>query len=225
MFFEVLIFVILSVVIGLMFLFFGFPFFRILLPIFAFFVGVAFGYNGLESLLGAGFVSGTLGLILGVVLGLVFAALAYFFYELVIVLFGVAAGYVLGAGFMMALGAGPRDFFTVLVGIIVAVVLGIVFVMVAMPKFLVVLFTAAAGAMAVVMGILVLFGEVPEVAASLQLTTYVVQGSFFWLIVWGVLAAIGMIFQYSLASANGEDLSGNYSPAMSSKAKSSKKKK
>ena len=81
MFFEVLVFVILSVIVGLMFLFFGFPFFRILLPIFGFFVGLAFGFNGLENLLGTGFITGTLGLILGVILGLVFAALAYFFYE------------------------------------------------------------------------------------------------------------------------------------------------
>lgn len=182
-----------------MFLFFGYPFFRILLPIWAFFAGLAFGYTGIEQLMGTGFISVTLALVIGIIIGLVLAVVAYFLYSLAVYLFGITVGYVLGSGLMIAIGFSP-GFMTALVGVAVAILFAVLFAMTAMPKLFIILLTAAGGAMAVIMGLFVLFGTLPEVAANLQLTSYLVSGSWFWMLVWIILAIVGVAFQYSITA-------------------------
>lgn len=205
---EVLVFFILALIIGLMFAFFGYPFFRFLLPIWGFFTGLAFGVRGLESLLGEGFVSLSLGLIIGLFVGLILAALAYYVYAFAVYLFGITMGYVMGVGLMMAIGF-DQGLITFLVGVGGAILFAFLFSMARMPKFLIILLTAAGGAMAVMMGVFVLFGKVPTMAASLELTRYVVWGSWFWLLLWAVLAGFGMAFQYAITNAT-EDLAATY---------------
>lgn len=197
---EVLLFFVLAVIIGLMFTFFGYPFFRFLLPIWGFFAGLFFGIRGIEALLGPGLIPVSLGLILGFVIGVVLAALAYFVYSVAVYIFGITMGYVLGAGLMLALGFG--GFLAFVVGIVGALGFAFLFSMARMPKFLIIFLTAAGGAMAVLMGVFVLFGKVPTVAASLELTRYMVWGSWFWLIIWAVLAGFGMAFQYAVVQAS-----------------------
>lgn len=206
--FEVLIFFVCSVVIGLLFMFLGYPFFRLLLPIWAFFVGLSFGISGLEAIFGANILSEASGFVFGLFIGFVLAVLAYLLYSLAIYWFGLTVGYVLGSGLMMALGF-TDGFMTALVGVLVAISLVALFVMAKMPKSLVIILTAAAGSMAVIMGLFVLFGRVPEVAANLELTGLIVTGSWFWMVIWIVLAAVGISFQYLLVQAN-EDLSQPY---------------
>ncbi len=67
--FEILIFFVCAAVIGLMFLFFGYAFFRILLPIWAFFVGLMFGVHGMQNLFGANVISSSTGFIFGLFAG------------------------------------------------------------------------------------------------------------------------------------------------------------
>ncbi len=206
--FEILIFFVCSVVIGLLVAFFGYAFFRVLLPIWAFFVGLMFGVNGLQALFGPNILSTTSGFVMGIFIGLVLAVVAYLLYSLAIYWFGLTVGYVLGAGLMMALGFG-NGFMSALVGIIFAIALIILFVVARMPKSLIIILTAAGGAMAVIMGLFVLFGQIPDIAASLQLTSLIVSGSWFWMIIWIVLAAIAATFQFALVQAT-EDVSEPY---------------
>lgn len=206
--FEILIFFVCSVVIGLMFLFFGYAFFRILLPIWGFFVGLMFGVHGMQALFGANVIGTSSGFILGIFSGIILAALAYLVFSLAIYWFGLTIGYVLGSGLMMAIGMD--GFMSVVVGAVVAVLLTIVFVKAKMPKNIIVILTSLGGAMAIMMGIFVLFGAVPQIPGSLQLTSYLVTGSWFWLIIWAVLAAIGLTFQYAVIRQTNEDLSREY---------------
>ena len=222
--FEILVFFVCSVIVGVLFTFFGYPFFRILLPIWGFFAGLAFGVNGMEAIFGSNLVSATTGFVFGLFIGIGLAVVAYFLYSLVIYWFSITVGYVLGAGLMMAIGS-TNNFFNALVGIIFAVALCFLFMAAKMPKFFIVLLTAAGGAMAVIMGIFVLFGQVPEVAASLQLTELIVSGSWFWMFIWLVLAAVGIAFQSVLIQAS-EDLSDPYEwDTTAPKAKTKKKRK
>lgn len=202
--FEVLIFVVFATIIGIMFLFFGYPFFRVLLPVWAFFAGLVFGFNGIVGLMGASLISSSLALILGFVLGLVLAAVAYFAYELAVYIFGASVGYVLGAGLVTALGFDP-GFLSTVAGLAGAVLLAVLFMQLKMPKFLIIVLTASAGAMAVITGLFVLFGRVPDAAGALQLTQYLVTGSWFWLMAWIALMVVGMGFQYMAATVN-EDM-------------------
>jgi hypothetical protein len=201
---EVLLFFVLAVIIGIMFAFFGYPFFRVLLPVWGFFAGLSLGFQGIMSIMGPGFLSTSMGLIIGFFIGIILAAIAWFAYEFAIYLFGATVGYVLGAGFMMALGF-DRGLLTFGVGIAAAVGLTMLFAMTQMPKFLIILLTASAGAMAMLTGLFALFGQVPTLAASLDLTRYMVWGSWFWILIWAFLAGFGMAFQYAVSSES-EDL-------------------
>ena len=206
---EVLIFFIFAVVIGLMFTFFGYPFFRFLLPIWAFFAGLMFGFRGIEDLMGPGFISVSLGLILGFIIGVVLAVLAYSVYSLAVYLFGITVGYVLGTGLMLAIGF-DTGLLTFLVGAAVALGMVMLFARTKMPRFFIIFLTATGGAMAVMSGIFVLFGKVPTLGPTLDITRYMVWGSLFWLLIWAVIAGFGMAFQYAVSSLSQEDLNGTY---------------
>ena len=206
---EVLIFFIFAVIIGLMFAFFGYPFFRFLLPIWAFFAGLMFGFRGIENLMGPGFITASLGLILGLVIGVVLAVIAYAVYSVAVYLYGITIGYVLGAGLMLAIGFEP-GLMTFLVGAAGAVGMAVLFSKGDMPKLIIILTTAAAGAMAVMTGIFALFSAVPTLGVSLELTKYMVWGSWFWLIIWAVIAGFGMSFQYAVSMMSDPDLNGTY---------------
>lgn len=206
---EVLLFFVFAVVIGLMFTFFGYPFFRILLPIWAFFAGLLFGFRGIEDLMGAGFLSASLGLILGLVLGVVLAVIAYSVYSLAVYLFGLTVGYALGSGLMLAIGFDP-GLVTFAVGAVSAVGLALLFARGNMPRFVIVFMTATGGAMAVMSGVFVLFGKVPMLGPTLEITRYMVWGSLFWLLIWAVLAGFGMAFQFAVTKMSNEDLNEVY---------------
>lgn len=223
---EVLIFFIVAVVIGLMFTFFGYPFFRILLPIWAFFAGLSFGFRGLSDLMGPGFISASLGIILGLTIGVVLAVLAYAVYSLAVYLFGLTVGYVLGSGLMLAMGFGS-GVMTFMVGVTVALGMAWLFAKTKMPRFFIIFLTATGGAMATMSGIFVLFGKAPTLGPTLEITRYMVSSSLFWLLIWTVLAGFGIAFQYAVANLSQEDLNDpyNWEREYAEISKSSKKKK
>ena len=196
---ETLLFVLLLVILGLALCFMGYSLFRVLLPIWGFIAGLIFGVQALDSLVGGGFLSVSLGLVIGFFIGLLLAAIAYWVYAFAIVLFGAALGYVLGAGLMLLIGL-DYGFITVLVGLFSAVLMAMLFVKGRMPKFLVMLLTAMGGSMVMITGLFVLVGKVPTAGLSVFLTRYMVYGSWFWLIVWAIVAGLGMAFQYAMVS-------------------------
>lgn len=205
---EVLIFFIFAVIIGLMCTFFGYAFFRILLPFWGFFAGLVFGYQGIESFMNDGFLSAAIALTIGIILGLVLAATAFWFYELAVYLFGISAGYILGYGLASVLHLGDT-FIPTLFGVAGAILMAILFAKTSFPKLWIMIVTAAAGSMIVITGIFVLFGATPAVADSLDVTRYMVNTSFFWTLVWAILAGFGFVFQYALTK-QAEDLSKSY---------------
>ena len=202
---ETLLFVFLLVILGLTLCFMGYSLFRILLPIWGFVAGLIFGVQALDALVGGGFLSVSLGLVVGFFVGLLLAAIAYWVYAFAIVLFGAAMGYILGAGLMLLIGF-DYGFVTVLVGLTGAVLMSMLFVKGRMPKFLVMLFTAMGGSMVMITGLFVLVGKVPTAGLSVYLTRYMVYGSWFWIIVWAIIAGLGMAFQYAMVS-QAEELS------------------
>ncbi|MFC1710334.1 DUF4203 domain-containing protein [Patescibacteria group bacterium] len=193
---ETLLFVLLIVILGLAFTFMGYPLFRTLLPIWAFVMGLIFGVQALDALAGGGLISVSLGLIMGFFIGLLFAAIAYWVYAFAIVIFGISVGYVLGQGLMLLIGF-DYGFVTLLFGLLGAVLMAMLFVKGRFPRFFIIIATASSGAMAVMTGIFVLFGRLPTASVSVYLSRYVVYGSWFWLIVWAILAGLGMAVQYT----------------------------
>lgn len=195
--FTVLLFSVLAILIGLTFTFMGYRFFRLLLPFWAFFAGLMFGLQMFDAIGSGGFLATSMGLVIGFIIGLVFAAISYFAYSFAIIIYGASLGYALGQGFMLLIGLNP-GFLPWLVGIIVAFVFVVMFMALRMPTFFVVFGTALGGSLAVIMGLFVLFGQVPAELASLRLTRVMISDSFIWVLAWLVLAGFGSVVQYSM---------------------------
>ena len=93
--------------IGLAWAFYGLKLFVILLPIWAFFFGLVPAPSGApKSSARRRFLLTTLSWIIGIVFGLVLAAIAFFWYYAAVVIMVGALGYMLGVGFFEWLGFG-----------------------------------------------------------------------------------------------------------------------
>ncbi len=149
----------LAIVIGLAWAFYGLKLFAILLPIWAFFFGLIAGAQWSADIFGQGFFSTVLSWGIGLVFGVVLAAISYFWYYAAIVIAGGAVGYMLGVGFFDWLGLGT-GFIVVLIGLIVGAIFAIGTFMLGVPILLVMVFSAFSGAAAVVNGVLILFGTI-----------------------------------------------------------------
>lgn len=192
---EVFLFALLAMIVGLGLTFGGYVAFRVLLPFIAFLAGFWLGLDVVSNFATNFPIMGiSLGLILGLLFGGVLAAISYFVYSFAVLIAGMAMGYALGAGFMLALGL--NGILTFVVGIIGAVSLGLLFYVGNMPKVYVVVVTAAAGASALIAGVLALFGKIPPSQLGLSMIQpYIVGQSFFWTVVWIVLVFAGIVSQ------------------------------
>ena len=76
-----------------------------------------------------------------------------------------------------------------------AILVGLFALVIALPVFVVVISTAAAGATAVIGGVMLVFDQIDNEQLERGATWAMIDDSWFWLIVWAVLAAIGIAVQ------------------------------
>jgi hypothetical protein len=190
----------LVLLVGAAFCFVGYRFFRILIAIWGFFAGFNLGAGAMTALFNNAFLGTTTGIILGLVLGLVFAALAYFFYYIAVVLLGASVGYSLGSGFIALFGLNNPGFVSVIVGVVLAVVFALVILVLNLPKLLIMVFTAIGGAVAMVAGVLILFGKIHYVGLQYGVGVAVatLRTEWFWSIVAIALAVVGFLAQWRI---------------------------
>ena len=181
---------------GAAFCFVGYRFFRILIAIWGFFAGFNLGAGAMTALFNNAFLGTTTGIVLGLVIGLVFAALAYFFYYFAVVLLGASAGYTLGSGLIGAIGLNNPGFVAVIVGVVLAVVFAFLILVLNLPKILIMVFTALGGAVAMLAGLLILFGQVKVAYLQYGDAVALVKASWFWSIVAIALAVVGFLVQW-----------------------------
>ena len=150
----------LAIVIGAAWAFYGLKLFTILLPIWAFFFGLLAGAQWGPDIFGqSGIFTTVLSWGIGLIFGLVLAAIAFFWYYAAIVILGGAVGYALGVGFFEYFGfeTGP---IIVIIGLIVGALFAIGTFVLGVPVILVMVFSAFSGAAAVVNGVLILLGTI-----------------------------------------------------------------
>jgi hypothetical protein len=182
-----------AVAVGAGFAFYGFKFFLVLLPIWAFVVGFAAGAQAMSVLFGEGFLATILGWVIGFITGAVFAVISYLFYWAAVVLLGLAVGYQLGVGFMALLSL--TGFFSIVVGLIVGAIFAIGTIVLGVPKALVVVLTALGGAATVVAGALLVIGRIQVANLNTGLVGAIIYDNILWLIAFAVVAALGIIWQ------------------------------
>src|SRR5258708_23602214 len=185
----------LAFLLGTAFCFAGYRLFRILITIWGFFSGLLIGAS-IVSLLGGGFLSTLFSWLVGIAAGLIFAALAYFFFNLAIVILCASVGYWIGTGLVATLGLGKHDFWTMLGGIAVAALLATLIIALDLPKILIMGLTAFAGASTLMVGILLLFGNISVDSLQYGIVHPIIGRSMIWGMVWLVLAIIGFVVQW-----------------------------
>jgi hypothetical protein len=183
------------IALGILLLVRGYGLFRILLPIWAFLAGFGITASGIASLLGSGFLGTTIGILAGLVVGLVLAALSYLFYFIAVLILGATVGYALGAGLMAALGL-TSWIFTVPVGLLFGAVGVVVALLANLQKYLPIVFTALAGATATLAGVLVTLGGVSlDQLQGQDIFRPLAGSSWLGIAIWALLAAVGIWVQ------------------------------
>ena len=171
----------------------GYRFFLILLPIWGFFWGFGLGANSIQALLGEGFLVSITGWTVGLVVGVIFALLSYLFYFFAVALIAGSLGYALAVGLLLAIGI-PFGFIDWLVGIVVGVIFAIGAIVLNVQKWVVIIATSFLGAGIIVGTFLYVFGRLPPTANPVQA---VLQTSPLWLILFLIIAALGIAAQYA----------------------------
>ncbi|MCS6847602.1 MAG: DUF4203 domain-containing protein [Anaerolineae bacterium] len=183
-------------IIGLALLVFGYRWFRILLPFWAFFVGFSAVTAIVSGIFGQNFFSTAIACIPGVILGLIFALLSYLWWAFVVLFWAASVGFALGAGLISALGVNAWLIVTFF-GIAGAIVMAILASRAELKKYLPIFLTASAGATMLLSAILVLFGRPVEELGWGSVYGPLSSGgsSILAIVVWIVLAAAGIAIQ------------------------------
>ena len=197
---------IVAVVVGAAFCFYGFRFFLILLPLWAFVAGFAAGAQAMSVLFGEGFLATVTGWVIGFATGILFAIVSYLWYWAAVVLLGGLIGYELGVGVMGALNI-DLTLLTIAVGVILGAVFAVGTILLGVPRALVVFLTAVGGAATMVAGVLLAIGRVPVDSLGDGVVGVIIYENWFWLIAFAVLAAAGILWQLRMPSSEELDRS------------------
>lgn len=166
---------------------------RVLLAVWGGFVGFAFGAGLASRIEDVEYLTTPLGWILGILIAILFAALAYLYYAVSIVIAMAAMGFVIGGTIATAFGA-TADWVIVLVGAAGGVVLAILAIAGNLPQILLIVVSSLAGAALIIGGIMLLVGTVD----TLNLTTgeATAEQHPAWFIAFAIVAVIGIVVQF-----------------------------
>ena len=167
---------------------------RLVIPVWGFFAGFAFGAGLVADLADERFLGTVLGWVLGLAFAVVFAVLAYLYYYVAIVLAMAAFGFAIGSGLVVALGV-DWNWVAVLAGTVVGAILGLLSIFVDMPAIVLVVFSSFAGAVAVVGGLMLLVGSLNSADFTRGDFTDTVENGWAWSLVLLVLAFVGIVIQ------------------------------
>jgi hypothetical protein len=178
----------------------GYRLFLILLPIYGFFFGLSFGAHSVQALFGDGFLATTTSWVVGFFVALLFAVLSYLFWVVAVAIVAGSLGYALVAGLFGLFGA-DLDVLVWVIGVVVGVVFAIGALALNLQKAIVIVATALLGAWAIIGTFLLLFtSATPEQIADSG-PKMVLDDHPLWLIMFAVVAALGMIFQFMINRA------------------------
>jgi hypothetical protein len=186
-----------AIVIGGVFCFWGYFAMRLVIPIWGFFAGFMLGAGATSFFDDSEFLSTVLGWVLGFFVGLLFAVLAYLFYEIAVVLAFASIGFTLGSGLMTALNI-DWNWFVILAGVAVGIVFGIVAVVTELPMLLLVVFSTIAGALAITAGLMLVFNATDTKDWNSTTVVDLIDDDWWWWVIAFALAIAGLVAQMSV---------------------------
>lgn len=157
---ETLLFATVLLVVGVVSTLFGYVLFRLLLPLMGFFTGFGIGFSGVQAVFGSNVWSYAAALITALLIGLLLAALAYFYYTfgVMVVVGSILAGWF--AFFGSAIGLREEGFIVLLLSIAGAIIGGIAVLRYGIQHSLIVTVSAMFGIGAMLLSFFLLFGDV-----------------------------------------------------------------
>jgi hypothetical protein len=200
----------LGILLGAAFCFAGFRWFLLLLPIWGLFVGFTTGASAVALLLNEGFLASILGIVVGIVLALVFAVLSWFYWWGAILVIAGSLGYLVTHLVLEAIGFAADGFLTAIIAIAAGVIIAFVALAANAPKYVAIILTAFAGASWLTAGIALVPGIIKTADLEKGPLVAVYQQGVFWVIVWGVVAAAGIIAQVQMTRRWEQDLVVSY---------------
>ncbi len=188
---------IIMLVLGAFLVLAGLRVFFFALPIMGFVVGMAGGLALMDHLFDNRFLSTTTGIVVGIILGIIGAVISYLWWYVAIVLGAAYLGASVGTGIMQAFNVDSQ-WVIFIVAVIGAIILGLLTVLLDLPIYWVIVNTAFVGATLVIGGILLVFNRIDRVDLGYGTIWAAIDESWFWLIAWIVVAAIGIGAQLSM---------------------------
>ena len=185
---------ILSVLLGLAVATMGLRLWFWMLPILGFLAGFFLGAIAIFQLAGDGILATALSWIVGVVVGIAFALISWFWWYFGVIIAAGSAGAGIATGLAASLGA-ERDWVLVVAGIIGAAIFVFGAMLLNLPIYIVIVNTAIAGALGAVAGLLLIFDRLDLDNLGGGHAVAIVDDSPGWWLLWIAIAGIGIAAQ------------------------------
>lgn len=184
----------LAILFGLGVCFLGLRVWFFMLPIWGFVAGFFVGATLITGIFGDGFLSTVSGWVVGFLFGVLFAAVSYLFWYVGAIIAAGSVGALIATGLMNLIGVDTQWVIAIFafIGAVAAAFIALAF---ALPVYMVIVSTAMAGATAAVAGVMLVFNQMELVHLRYGAAWALIEESWFWLIVWAVVAALGIGFQ------------------------------
>jgi len=194
-----------ALIFGTVLTFSGYRLFIILLPIWGFFFGLALGAQTVQVLFGDAFLATVTSWIVGFIVALVFAVLAYLFYFLAVAIISGALGYGIVVGLLTWIGL-EFNWLVWIIGLVVGIAFAIIVLVFNIQKWVIIAATSILGAGVIIATFILLFNPSEEVLANpIQAawnTSPLLTILFLVLAVLGVIGQIRSNRNYTIASYN-----------------------
>lgn len=191
---------VLALVVGAAVCISGVRLFVFMLPVWGFVTGFFAGAGLITAAVGDGFLSTTLGIVTGVVLGVAFAALSYLFWYVGVLLAAGSLGALIGGSLIGTLGA-TSSVLTFIVTLALAAVFVFGAIAFRLPVLLVIFLTALGGGALFIGGFLLTLGRIDRAELATTVLWERLADNWFLWIVWMISALIGFGMQWSLVDS------------------------
>jgi hypothetical protein len=179
---------------GFIIAFWGYKLLWVILPIWGFFAGFALGAQTISIILSEGFLASVTGLVVGFVVGSIFAILSYLFYFLAVAVLSGSFGYGLVVGLLTWIGL-DLNFLVWIIGIVVGVIVAVAVLRFDIQKYAVIVITAFAGTGVTIFVMLAAFGGLTPIELMLSPVVRAIDDSWLWFLYFVLVAAAGIYFQ------------------------------
>lgn len=189
-----------AVLVGLALALRGWIFLRTLIPFWGAFAGFFLGAGAVTYFAGDGFLATVLGWAVGFGVALLFGLLAYLYYEVSVIIAMGAIGFAIATGLMVALGM-TWSWLIILIGLAAAMLFAVFAIAGNMPKVLLIVFSATAGATVTVAGIMLIVGVMDIADLSAGATTQRIDDDWWWWLIYAAIAVVGIVAQVRVLEA------------------------